>query len=41
VCAEAGGLSWPSWRSKHKGANEQIGKLVESWRKRFGARMRR
>ncbi len=36
VCAEAGKLSWPSWRSSHKNANELIGKFLDDWRAKFG-----
>lgn len=35
ICAEAPGLSWPSFR-KSKNANATIGKLVDGWRKQFG-----
>ncbi len=37
VCAEAPGLSWPSFRSTHKDANSIIRGLVEKWRKEFGS----
>jgi len=36
ICAEAPGLSWPSFR-KNKDANAIIGRLVDGWRKEFGA----
>ncbi len=36
VCAEAPGLSWPSFRKKVKDANVKIGTLVERWREQFG-----
>ena len=36
VCAEAGGLSWPSWRAAHKDANKLIADLVADWRTRYG-----
>jgi hypothetical protein len=36
VCAEAGKLSWPSWRGSHKNANELIGKFLDDWRTKFG-----
>jgi hypothetical protein len=36
VCAEAAKLSWPSWRSSHKNANELTGKLLDEWRNKFG-----
>ena len=35
ICAEAPGLSWPSFR-KNKDANATIGKLVDDWRRQFG-----
>ena len=38
VCAEAPGLSWPSFRKNVPDANAKIGKLVEDWRAQFGAR---
>ena len=36
VCAEAPGLSWPSFRKNVPDANAKIGKLVDEWRKQFG-----
>jgi hypothetical protein len=36
VLAEAGGLSWPSWRKTVPDANAKIGQLVDEWRRRFG-----
>jgi hypothetical protein len=36
VCAEAPGLSWPSFRKNVPDANAKIGKLVEEWRAQFG-----
>jgi hypothetical protein len=36
VCAEAPGLSWPSFRKSVKDANAKIGELVKSWRNEFG-----
>jgi hypothetical protein len=36
VCADAAKLSWPSWRSSHKNANELTGKLLDEWRNKFG-----
>jgi hypothetical protein len=36
VCAEAAKLSWPSWRSSHKNANELIGNFLDDWRTKFG-----
>ncbi len=35
ICAEAGGLSWPTWRRSHEDANAQIAHLVDKWRKEF------
>jgi hypothetical protein len=36
VCAEAGGLSWPTWRSSRPDGNVRIGKFLDEWRTRFG-----
>src|SRR3954468_5526650 len=36
VCAEAPGLSWPSFRAGHKDANSVIARLVDRWRTEFG-----
>jgi hypothetical protein len=36
VCAEAGGLSWPTWRSGRADANQRIRQLLDDWRTRFG-----
>ncbi|MFO0787985.1 MAG: hypothetical protein U0805_00910 [Pirellulales bacterium] len=36
VCAEAPGLSWPSFRKNVPAANAKIGKLVDDWREQFG-----
>jgi hypothetical protein len=36
VCAEAPGLSWPSFRKDVKDANSKIGQLVKEWRDQFG-----
>lgn len=36
VCAEAPGLSWPSFRKSVKDANSKIGGLVKTWRDEFG-----
>ena len=36
VCAEAEGLSWPSWRGKHENGNAHIVQLVDGWRREFG-----
>ncbi len=38
VCAEAPGLSWPSFRKNVPDANAKIGQLVESWRQQFGTK---
>ena len=35
VCAEAGGLSWPSWRGSRPDGNARIGAFVDAWRKQF------
>lgn len=37
ICAEAPGLSWPSFRSAHKDANSIIHTLLEKWRTEFGS----
>jgi hypothetical protein len=36
VCAEAPGLSWPSFRKNVKDANSKIGELIKKWRDQFG-----
>ncbi len=36
VCAEAKGLSWPTWRASHPDANKTITRLLEDWRVRYG-----
>src|SRR6478609_6391377 len=36
VCAEAPGLSWPSYRKNTKDANTKIGRLLEFWREEYG-----
>jgi hypothetical protein len=36
VCAEAGGLSWPTWRSSRPDGNARIGALADQWRREFG-----
>ncbi len=36
VCAEAPGLSWPSYRKNTKDANIKIGRLLEFWREEYG-----
>lgn len=36
VCAEAPGLSWPSYRAKHHDAGTRIAHLVDDWRTEFG-----
>jgi hypothetical protein len=36
VCAEAGGLSWPTWRSSRSDGNARIGALADQWRRKFG-----
>ena len=36
VCAEAPGLSWPTFRRTVPDANKKIAELVENWRKEFG-----
>jgi hypothetical protein len=36
VCAEADGLSWPTWRANRPDGNARIGKFLEEWRTRFG-----
>jgi hypothetical protein len=37
ICAEASGLSWPSWRRDRADANITIWRLVDEWRREFGA----
>ncbi len=36
VCAEAGGLSWPTWRGSRADGNAQIGAFADQWRREFG-----
>jgi hypothetical protein len=36
VCAEAPGLSWPSFRKSVPDADTKIGELVDEWREEFG-----
>lgn len=36
ICAEANGLSWPSWRRTRPEANSTIARLVDGWRRQFG-----
>jgi hypothetical protein len=36
VCAEAGGLSWPNWRSSRFDGNARLAKFLAEWRTRFG-----
>jgi hypothetical protein len=36
VCAEARGLSWPSWRSSRADGNARLAKFLDEWRTRFG-----
>lgn len=36
VCAEAGGLSWPSWRGSRPDGNARIGAMADQWRREFG-----
>jgi len=36
VCAEAPGLSWPTFRKNEPQANEKIATFVDKWRKQFG-----
>jgi hypothetical protein len=36
VCAEAKGLSWPTWRASHPDANQTIARLLEDWRVGYG-----
>ena len=36
VCAEAGGLSWPSWRGSRPDGNARIGAMADEWRREFG-----
>jgi hypothetical protein len=37
ICAEAPGLSWPSFRAAHKDANSIIHATIEKWRTEFGS----
>jgi hypothetical protein len=37
ICAEAPGLSWPSFRKNVPDANSKIRAMVDDWRKQFGA----
>ncbi|MBA4107512.1 MAG: hypothetical protein C0485_17380 [Pirellula sp.] len=37
VCAEAGGLSWPTWRGSRADGNARIGAFADQWRREFGA----
>jgi len=36
VCAEAGGLSWPTWRTSRADGNARIGAFADEWRREFG-----
>ncbi|BBO36511.1 hypothetical protein [Lacipirellula parvula] len=36
VCAEAKGLSWPSWRGSRADGNARIAALADEWRREFG-----
>ena len=36
ICAEANGLSWPTWRKSHEDANAKIAAMVDAWRREFG-----
>jgi hypothetical protein len=36
VCAEAGGLSWPTWRNSRNEGSALIGRFLDDWRTRFG-----
>lgn len=36
VCAEAGGLSWPTWRTSRADGNARIGAFADEWRRKFG-----
>jgi len=36
ICVEAGGLSWPTFRSSQPDANARIGRMLDKWRKQFG-----
>lgn len=38
VCAEAPGLSWPSFRKNILDPNEKIAQLVETWRSEYGTK---
>jgi hypothetical protein len=37
ICAEAPGLSWPSFRAAHKDASSIIHAMIEKWRTEFGS----
>ncbi|MEX0613465.1 MAG: hypothetical protein WD229_15210, partial [Pirellulales bacterium] len=37
ICAEADGLSWPSFRASQPDANATIARMVGEWRQQFGA----
>lgn len=36
VCAEAGGLSWPTWRTSRADGNARIGAFADEWRRELG-----
>jgi hypothetical protein len=36
VCAEAGGLSWPTWRGSRADGNARIGAFADQWRREYG-----
>jgi hypothetical protein len=36
VCAEAKGLSWPSWRGSRADGNSRIAALADEWRRKYG-----
>jgi hypothetical protein len=36
VCAEAQGLSWPTWRGSRADGNARIAAMVEQWRREYG-----
>jgi hypothetical protein len=36
VCAEADGLSWPTWRKSRNDGNTLIGRFLHDWRSRYG-----
>ena len=36
VCAEAGGLSWPTWRTSRADGNARIGAFADQWRREYG-----